>query len=423
MSTRYAKAKRALVGGDGLAAVYIISNGVGTMYYVSKDYLGNIMLLTRDNGTVAEEYSYDAWGRRRSPTDWTNYNVSAPSLLYRGYTGHEHLDEFTLINMNGRVYDPLVGRFLSPDNYVQAPGNTQSYNRYSYCLNNPLKYIDPNGYAWWKTILGTIAVNVIGIPLYIITGGTVGFVGYYDDDDGRLEILIGTIWNGGTAQVDLSFDDRKFSIFGGTVINFDASKPFEQNEPPVYNPGSPGASGSEEYDKAAEGYAWEISVTAAEYNAQAYWDESLSACLYGLDPISSNYPQLIIDAMRNAMLNGNGIVNINALFPGGKITGKTMTFGNVWLPDTYVKLGNSTIIVRTTLNPDPKIPLVDIFNLDDWSYSHSIATINVNGIDWSYVKFFIVPNGYFIKVKFNVMEQENNVTTNLELLSKYIYGF
>ncbi len=122
------------------------------MYYVSKDYLGNIMLLTRDNGTVAEEYSYDAWGRRRSPTNWNNYNVSAPSLLYRGYTGHslsrpsgKHLDEFALINMNGRVYDPLVGRFLSPDNYVQAPGSTQAFNRYSYCINNPLKYTDTSG--------------------------------------------------------------------------------------------------------------------------------------------------------------------------------------------------------------------------------------------------------------------------------------
>jgi len=55
--------------------------------------------------------------------------------------------------MNGRVYDPWLGRFLSPDPFVQSPGNSQSYNRYSYCLNNPLKYIDPSGYTnhpkWW----------------------------------------------------------------------------------------------------------------------------------------------------------------------------------------------------------------------------------------------------------------------------------
>ncbi len=55
------------------------------------------------------------------------------------------LPEFGLINMNGRVYDPSLGRFLSPDSYVQMPDNTQSFNRYSYCINNPLKYVDPSG--------------------------------------------------------------------------------------------------------------------------------------------------------------------------------------------------------------------------------------------------------------------------------------
>ena len=140
-------------GGDGLAAVYIIDGSDnGEMYYVSKDYLGSIMLLTDASGSVAEEYSYDAWGRRRKPSDWTDYNVTAPSILYRGYTGHEHLDEFALINMNGRVYDPVLGRFLSPDNFVQMPGFTQNYNRYSYVLNNPMKYTDPSG----EIILGLL---------------------------------------------------------------------------------------------------------------------------------------------------------------------------------------------------------------------------------------------------------------------------
>lgn len=62
-----------------------------------------------------------------------------------GYTGHEMLPEFGIINMNGRLYDPVLGRFFSPDNYVQLPDFSQSYNRYSYCLNNPLKYTDPSG--------------------------------------------------------------------------------------------------------------------------------------------------------------------------------------------------------------------------------------------------------------------------------------
>jgi hypothetical protein len=56
--------------------------------------------------------------------------------------------------MDGRVYDPSVGRFLSPDNEIQAPDNSQSYNRYAYCMNNPLKYTDPTGYLWYRDNFG-----------------------------------------------------------------------------------------------------------------------------------------------------------------------------------------------------------------------------------------------------------------------------
>ncbi len=63
----------------------------------------------------------------------------------RGFTGHEHLEMFGLINMNARLYDPVLGRFLSPDPIVQVSDFTQSYNGYSYALNNPLSYKDPNG--------------------------------------------------------------------------------------------------------------------------------------------------------------------------------------------------------------------------------------------------------------------------------------
>jgi RHS repeat-associated protein len=90
------------------------------------------------------------WGRRRNGTNWLDYeNINTPftSLYKRGYTGHEHIDAFGLINMNGRMYDPRLGRFLSPDPFVQAPNYTQSYNRYSYVWNNPMKYVDPTGYT------------------------------------------------------------------------------------------------------------------------------------------------------------------------------------------------------------------------------------------------------------------------------------
>src|SRR5690606_22638018 len=64
----------------------------------------------------------------------------------RGFTGHEHLDRTGFIHMNGRVYDPVVGRFLSPDSFVQFPAFSQNSNRYSYVDNKPTSFTDPTGH-------------------------------------------------------------------------------------------------------------------------------------------------------------------------------------------------------------------------------------------------------------------------------------
>ena len=135
----------------GDALLWVVSS-TETMYYVHKDYLGSITAITDASGNLVESLSYDPWGRRRNPDDWTDYDVTR-TLFDRGFTGHEHLPIFGLINMNGRLYDPFLARFLSPDPFVQAPDYTQNYNRYSYCLNNPLKYTDPTGEFFLGTIL------------------------------------------------------------------------------------------------------------------------------------------------------------------------------------------------------------------------------------------------------------------------------
>ncbi|MEI6820794.1 MAG: RHS repeat-associated core domain-containing protein [Bacteroidota bacterium] len=116
------------------------------MYYIHKDNLGSFDKVSNSSGAVVDSYSFDAWGNRRSTSDWTAAETGITHLFSRGFTGHEHLDAFGLINMNGRCYDPLLGRILSPDPELQDPANIQNYNRYSYCLNNPLKYTDPSGY-------------------------------------------------------------------------------------------------------------------------------------------------------------------------------------------------------------------------------------------------------------------------------------
>ena len=68
------------------------------------------------------------------------------------YSLNPEIQQIQIQTMNGRMYDPVIGRVLSPDNYVQDPTNTQCYNRYSYCLNNPLRYTDPSG--WFASASG-----------------------------------------------------------------------------------------------------------------------------------------------------------------------------------------------------------------------------------------------------------------------------
>lgn len=133
-------------GGDGLAAIVVVENGQDKVYSVYKDHLGSILKLTDNAGNVVAEQNFDAWGRKRNPADWSFNGVSAvPNWLIRGYTGHEDMPQFGLINMNARLYDPLLGRMLSPDDYVTNPSSTQDYNRYTYARNNPMKYTDPDG--------------------------------------------------------------------------------------------------------------------------------------------------------------------------------------------------------------------------------------------------------------------------------------
>ncbi|MFA4047110.1 hypothetical protein HPS54_08270 [Prevotella sp. PCHR] len=118
--------------------VYVRQTGKEDMIcYATTDNQGSIMCIVDEAGKKVFEATYDAWGKQ--------YVIRNNIGFIRGYTDHEMLPEFELINMNGRIYDPVVARFLSPDNYVQMPENTQNFNRYSYCLNNPLKYTDPSG--------------------------------------------------------------------------------------------------------------------------------------------------------------------------------------------------------------------------------------------------------------------------------------
>lgn len=139
-----------IIAPTGIAAIVEKKENLNypVIYNTFTDYLGSLTHVV-ESGTLVDEISYDAWGRKRNPANIDEYEEdmeTPPTHIFsRGYTFHEHLNEFKLINMNARLYDPTLGRMLSPDNFVTNASNSQDYNSYSYARNNPLKFTDPTG--------------------------------------------------------------------------------------------------------------------------------------------------------------------------------------------------------------------------------------------------------------------------------------
>ena len=162
---------------------------------VLKDHLGStsVLVVGTWNGSVfatpvVEHQAFDPWGERRGADSGAALRTVSTDPQYRsaqahtrGYTGHEQLDDSGLIHMNGRIYDPEIARFLSPDPVVQVPEFSQNFNRYSYVLNNPLNATDPSGFSgigslfhkvgsWLKQNWRTIVSIVVAVCLFCVLG-------------------------------------------------------------------------------------------------------------------------------------------------------------------------------------------------------------------------------------------------------------
>jgi RHS repeat-associated protein len=196
-----------------------------------RDYQGTILAISDEAGIVLEKRAFDAWG---SLTKYWNSNgiTTIPTsegllLLDRGYTGHEHLLGVGLINMNARLYDPKLHRFLSPDNFVQDPSNSQSFNRYGYCWNNPLKYADYNGeiFGWDDLLVAGIGgvinwaangcqFNAAGLG-YFGTGMAAGIATYYGGPLAGAAVL--GAGNSVTKQLSTTGNVDGLQLFGDTL--------------------------------------------------------------------------------------------------------------------------------------------------------------------------------------------------------------
>jgi RHS repeat-associated protein len=123
----------------------VIQGGYTQMYH--PDHLGSTWLVTDLSGAIKEKDEYFPFGTYRPSPETFDYDPSFPDAYYT-FTGQEDDDEVSVFNFKARLYDPLLGRFISPDSIVQEPGDPQSHNRYSYGRNNPVNYVDTSGHLF-----------------------------------------------------------------------------------------------------------------------------------------------------------------------------------------------------------------------------------------------------------------------------------
>ncbi|NJN55451.1 MAG: DUF1080 domain-containing protein, partial [Anaerolineae bacterium] len=114
----------------------------GTLVFFYGDHLGSTSLMY--DATAGQVVA----GSQTRHLPFGGYRGAAPTqtVTDRGFTGHKQNDDLGLIYMNARYYVPYINRFVSADSIVPDPANPQSYNRYSYARNNPLKFVDPTGH-------------------------------------------------------------------------------------------------------------------------------------------------------------------------------------------------------------------------------------------------------------------------------------
>lgn len=315
-----------LYGGTGLIGTYTSrDNSTEDTRYFHKDYLGSIDVITDENGAVVERLSYSPFGERRSApcNDGTCTLLSSVTLV--GFTGHEHIDEVGLIHMNGRVYDPVLSRFLSAAPIIQAASNTQNLNRYSYVLNNPLAAIDPSGYfiedflepvgdfldKWFPTIF-MIAFTAVASMMHPAAGVTAAFsVGY-----ASTESVEGGIVSALTALA--------FYAIGSYFDRLQNLSPAQRTGKVILHGAVGGLSSAARGGKFHQGF---LAASGTQGFAQLGGFKAI-----GLDASSaSSGPEYIYNATAAAAIGGTASVIGGGKFANGAVTGAfSRLFNDLW---------------------------------------------------------------------------------------------
>ncbi len=167
--TDQVQVKHIMAGSLRVATRVVGGPNAGT-YFTHGDHLGSLNVLTNSQGVEVQGLTYLPFGE-------THTNQGSVDFHQRRYTGQEQDPETGLYFYNARYYNPVLGRFLSPDSIVPGAGNPQSLNRYSYVNNNPVNFTDPTGHFLFflpmlvGMVVGYAAAEVTGIA---ILGGIIG---------------------------------------------------------------------------------------------------------------------------------------------------------------------------------------------------------------------------------------------------------
>ncbi|MDP3512113.1 MAG: RHS repeat-associated core domain-containing protein, partial [Sulfuritalea sp.] len=198
--------------------------------YLHRDHLGSVTAVTDAAGNVIETMAYEPFGKRRVAAGQSTEgaddpgNTLRPVTTVRGFTNHEHVDELGIVHMNGRIYDPAIGRFLSADSILPAPYDLQSYNRYSYVHNNPLVYTDPDGHCeFFCVMLWIVGTAEVAHQLDIIDTSTTRMIqgmaigAALAPVSGGLSFAGGGFTQATIAGFASGFVGSNFSIEGGVI--------------------------------------------------------------------------------------------------------------------------------------------------------------------------------------------------------------
>ncbi|MDT8450073.1 MAG: RHS repeat-associated core domain-containing protein [Wenzhouxiangellaceae bacterium] len=170
---------RRYIGGVAIAT-FFEATGIDRTRYLHTDHLGSTTAITDEVGQIVAQMGFDAWGKRRDGNDWATvwqqwamgitpvWALAVLDITPRGYTGHEHADAMGVIHMNGRIYDPQLGRFLQADPFVE---DATTLNRYTYVYNNPLSLTDPSGFFSFKKFFRTAVSVAVSVTAGILTAG------------------------------------------------------------------------------------------------------------------------------------------------------------------------------------------------------------------------------------------------------------